>query len=306
MRAPEYTGLRGAASVWVLVSHVLLFAGVVLGAGLYIVTRSYIAVEIFFGLSVFLLLRSLDANSDKRRYFLRRVKRIWPIYFGTCILGFLLFNRDIVTFAENASFIGVYLPGAMVGPYWILWSLQIEEVMYLSFPWIHSLSPSRQIHVAGALIGVSFISGVIIYAPFGAISTYIAANVHQLPLIWLGSYGAGIFAYRGMSANLPLSVGLSSISAFPQIPFVLTVMLSFPLVLALLSHPPKLLSQKVVTIAGDNSYSMYATQLLWFDAFGWLGAIGTLITSPIVERMAQYPLSIVKPLRANEKEVIGA
>ena len=32
MRAPEYTGLRGAASVWVLVSHVLLFAGVVLGA----------------------------------------------------------------------------------------------------------------------------------------------------------------------------------------------------------------------------------------------------------------------------------
>lgn len=288
MHLPRYTGLRGIASSWVLLSHVILFAGVTLTAGLYLVMRSYIAVEIFFGLSVFLLFRSLDRNPDKQRYFLRRIARIWPLYFGVCGLSFLLFDRDVLTLTENVTFIGVYLPGALVGPYWILWSLQIEEVMYLTFPWIHSLSSDRQLLVASIFVGVSVGTASLWALPSAwknPLVDYVVVNVHQLPLVWLGAYGAGIMAYHGASLNIWLAGALAGISSFPEVPFVLTVIVSLPLVVALLSTPPTWAGKRAATVVGENSYSIYATQVLWFEAFGWIGALGTLLTSPLIEAL---------------------
>ncbi|MDA4126919.1 MAG: acyltransferase family protein, partial [Thaumarchaeota archaeon] len=83
---PRLSGLRGSAAFLIVLYHVAGF-GILVGIPPLLarafdqaVVGFWVGVPVFLMLSMVLLLRSLDANSDIKHYFKRRIKRIWPIY----------------------------------------------------------------------------------------------------------------------------------------------------------------------------------------------------------------------------------
>jgi len=131
-------------------------------------------VDLFFALSSFLittlLLREgrVRGSIDVSKFYLRRILRIWPLYFVflfifTPVLHFVLPNdsmpiKYIAAFAllsGNWACVAWGFPHSVASP---LWSVSIEEQFYLAWPlvirrWLHHLVP-----VALVLLAVSFIA----------------------------------------------------------------------------------------------------------------------------------------------------
>jgi len=143
-------GLRAIAASGVMVSHVLSalhhFHGHAHHAGLELANQS---VVVFFTLSgfliTFLLLRERDqlGDIDLRAFYVRRILRIWPLYFFYIALAMTchaLFDPQgvpnasyvilFICFIPNIAFnLNRYMPDT--GP---LWSIGIEEQFYALWP----------------------------------------------------------------------------------------------------------------------------------------------------------------------------
>lgn len=109
-------------------------------------------VAVFFLLSAFLLtellLREKSATGKVHvgSFYIRRILRIWPLYFAALTIGFLLLTPmrshhpfSSVDVASYFLFIGNwraathgFLPLGMT----VLWSIAVEEQFYLVWPWI--------------------------------------------------------------------------------------------------------------------------------------------------------------------------
>jgi len=143
----------------------------VLGNGL--IQGGVFGVDLFFVLSAYLitelLLREKDecGSLDVRGFYLRRILRIWPLYFFYIGLALLpVFNRrHAFTWPHAAAFLllagnwsiiawGGPIP-SIVGP---LWTVSIEEQFYLAWPPIvRKLSRSG---IAWAALGMLIISNI--------------------------------------------------------------------------------------------------------------------------------------------------
>src|SRR5438132_6718138 len=85
-------------------------------------------------MSMYRLLKRLDANADLRHYFRRRIIRIWPIYFGTLVVLYLLFPYPLIDFIRYLLFfVEYYVYPLGYFPVSIFWTLQLEEAVYLFF-----------------------------------------------------------------------------------------------------------------------------------------------------------------------------
>ncbi len=105
---------------------------------------------LFFALSAYLitdiLLREREQTStiSVRRFYLRRVLRIWPLYFAGIALGIgiaILLHRhqDVVGFLWYLLFAGNIYCGIFGWPHnpmTALWSISVEEQFYLFWPWM--------------------------------------------------------------------------------------------------------------------------------------------------------------------------
>jgi peptidoglycan/LPS O-acetylase OafA/YrhL len=106
-------------------------------------------VSMFFVLSGFLITYLLQGEKDKgdinvRKFYMRRILRIWPLYFLyllTAVAVILITGVELngtsllmyIFFAANVPFIlGTPLP--FLGHYW---SLGVEEQFYLFWPWLN-------------------------------------------------------------------------------------------------------------------------------------------------------------------------
>ncbi len=117
-------------------------------------THGDLGVNFFFVLSGFLITyllldeRKRNDRIDLRKFYMRRVLRIWPLYFFTVFFGFVVFpvlkhifgqipmeSADLTLFLfflSNFNNIWYGLPDAsMLG---VLWSVSIEEQYYLVWP----------------------------------------------------------------------------------------------------------------------------------------------------------------------------
>jgi len=166
-RVPVLDGIRGLAILLVLVCHFSLFSGVEPGT---LADRIYFdltlplgcGVDLFFVLSGFLisgiLLDTRDGPGYFRSFYMRRVLRIFPLYYG-----FLLFFYHglpwIMTPGEGfEALMGAqawdwaYLSNFRVAlhgwqrPEYVshFWSLAIEEQFYLVWPTVVLLLPRRR------------------------------------------------------------------------------------------------------------------------------------------------------------------
>lgn len=152
-------GIRAICAMAVVISHtslsLTLFGmqpGQIFGLAAYGVTA-------FFTLSGFLITYLLMEEKDEhekisvKKFYIRRVLRIWPLYFGYMLLAIV---SDIFVFNfSNFSSIGYYiffLPNIpfsyeMAGmstlvPVYLLghfWSLGVEEQFYAFYPWLFKL-----------------------------------------------------------------------------------------------------------------------------------------------------------------------
>lgn len=148
---PGLNGLRAIAASAVIISHIGLHLdmfGLIKKGGYDL--GSY-GVTIFFTLSGFLITflllteKQQKKEIDIKKFYVRRILRIWPLYFIYLFIVLLYIhfkiNSDIwyyifivpnVPFAINAATGGVlYIP--FIGHYW---SLGVEEQFYAFWPWI--------------------------------------------------------------------------------------------------------------------------------------------------------------------------
>jgi len=130
------------------------------------------AVEFFFVLSGFLLTHlaireySISRSIQIKGFFLRRILRIWPLYYLCLAIGFILIAGIGPSLYTHASWpeIGGLLPYFIfmapnmaialqplkMGAVYALWSIGVEEQFYLFFPFLmllllRSMSPLRNL-----------------------------------------------------------------------------------------------------------------------------------------------------------------
>lgn len=173
---PALDGLRGIAILWVLLHNGALDA--VIGNDSIIakivtltVNMGWLGVQLFFVLSGFLItyiLIEAKKNQTKhlfRNFYLRRVLRIFPIYYLFLIFSFVI----VVIF----SVVPDWLQSAYDLKWWYffyinnwllyahdigfshLWSLAVEEQFYLIWPFLVVFTPSRFLPIACTVIILS-------------------------------------------------------------------------------------------------------------------------------------------------------
>jgi peptidoglycan/LPS O-acetylase OafA/YrhL len=143
---PELDALRLFAFTSVLVHH---GAGR-LGAFMLFRKSGAFGLSLFFLLSAYLITQLLLREREQwgkihlKSFYVRRILRIWPLYYATLFASYLLglfmphvFAINRTAFAGFAVFIVNWLPrtGA-VGVFGAMWSISIEEQFYLVWPMV--------------------------------------------------------------------------------------------------------------------------------------------------------------------------
>jgi peptidoglycan/LPS O-acetylase OafA/YrhL len=167
-RVSELDGLRGIAILLVLVFHFTPASGP-LHPLAHVFQVGWIGVDLFFVLSGYLitgiLLDSAGRPHYYRNFIVRRSLRIFPLYYVCMLLyGYLTFYPSPVRWSEFLSvgdarwylfYVGnvwAFLRNAWPGAAILtpLWSLQVEEQFYCSFPFL--VQAVRRKTLAGILI----------------------------------------------------------------------------------------------------------------------------------------------------------
>src|SRR5437867_6771508 len=153
-RLPTLDGLR-AIAILLVVPHnlnLMVTSGGIAHVFIAALYRGWIGVELFFVLSGFLitgiLLDARDAPDYYRSFFVRRVLRIFPLYYATLIVLFVLlpalgllpasFKRDpmveLSLWAYFSNWYGAFHQGPDAVSHF--WWLAVEEQVYLLWPFV--------------------------------------------------------------------------------------------------------------------------------------------------------------------------
>ncbi|MFY9309396.1 MAG: acyltransferase [Bacteroidia bacterium] len=150
---PELDGLRFLAFLFVFIGHFHAFSDIPFLSILY--KYGYIGVDLFFALSAYLFTKLLSTEYrstgkiNLKKFYIRRVLRIWPLYFTFILLSIgILFWAGAVftpkllkligtylTFSYNIflPFFGRHIPLPHAGH---LWTVCYEEQFYLLIPFL--------------------------------------------------------------------------------------------------------------------------------------------------------------------------
>jgi peptidoglycan/LPS O-acetylase OafA/YrhL len=109
-------------------------------------TGGHIAVVLFFALSGFLITylllkeKNQTASVSLKKFYFRRILRVWPLYFLILTLTYFLLDYPITTttLVMTLTLIPNIADGMMMRfePCPPLWSIGVEEQFYLTWPWI--------------------------------------------------------------------------------------------------------------------------------------------------------------------------
>ena len=227
---PALDGLRGLAILGVLLLHFFgldtpsaLVTGSVREPAELAVARlvSYggLGVDLFFILSGFLITGILyDSRSDPayfRNFYMRRLLRIFPLYYGVLVVLFLVVpaipafrGSEIADLREHQAWAWLYAVNIYlaINDGWVLpyiqhfWSLAIEEHFYLVWPllvWWLASKPRHLMAASLAVCAVSFAGRVVAsLAGLGPVSTYVLTPL-QLDGLAMGGFFAVYLRQQG-------------------------------------------------------------------------------------------------------------
>ena len=258
-------------------------------------------VDLFFALSSFLITslllreRQLCGNIDVPRFYVRRILRIWPLYFAFLVSASVLakyvvadesfplkYLVSFVLLSGNWAFVVWGYPHSVSTP---LWSVSIEEQFYLSWPllmrrWAHHLAI-----VAFALLAVSFLTRLLLVL-HGAIHPQIWCNtLARLDPIACGALLAlrtervGLDPSRSLRVALLLFgfavltaagrygdvVGKIALLTYPAVTIGCIALILGTLGFQLSARPRGLV--RALAYLGRISYGLYVYHLLFIEIF---------------------------------------
>jgi peptidoglycan/LPS O-acetylase OafA/YrhL len=252
------------AVLWVVLYHLVQPLDAT-GHWLPLLSAGYLGVPVFLMLSISLLLNSLDVRPDLGRYYRRRIRRIWPLYFVTLVLVFLFADpgHSVPVLLENAVFAGVWIYGLSTGLGYVFWTVQVEEAAYIVYPLIHRLTHNGQRWLAGGLLAASS-SAVVLWA-----TAYLF-----LP-ITLACFGWGILIHTGDVKRYggPWLLVLAALAIlWPDTTSGWgTGILLLPGFAWLIANPPQFAAGWWIVALGEMSYSIYLIHKLLLEIFGVWG-----------------------------------
>ncbi len=197
--------------------------------------NGFLGVNFFFVLSGFLitylLIKEKRTNNNIHivNFWIRRILRIWPLYFACVFYGFVVFPYTKILaggvpaetanpwyylgFISNFDYIEKGLPDAKgLG---VLWSVAIEEQFYLAWPVILSCFSVKKFWIPLTLI----LAGSIIYRAFNDVP--ILHEMHTLSCIGdmaLGGLGAWCIlettTFKQKVTEMPLTLIIGIYAAF--------------------------------------------------------------------------------------------
>jgi peptidoglycan/LPS O-acetylase OafA/YrhL len=179
---PELDVLRFGAFLLVFLHHALphsatdygipkFFASMLAG----IARSGALGVDLFFTLSAYLITdlllreRRIRGAIDIRAFYIRRVLRIWPLYYFALLIlvpgmSFLAAEHMPWTyFASFAMFGGNWACAAWGYPpssFALLWSVSIEEQFYLTWPWLIRFGADRLRLIAYGMLSIATVTRI--------------------------------------------------------------------------------------------------------------------------------------------------
>jgi peptidoglycan/LPS O-acetylase OafA/YrhL len=255
----------------------------------------WIGVQLFFVLSGFLitgiLLDTRDDAGYYRTFFVRRVLRIFPLYYGVLFVAFVLLPLLVATgdSGRHQVWLWTYLAN-FAAPFGLdepafphFWSLCVEEQFYLVWPLLVRLTGRRGVMlISVVLIAVAILARIGLRQHFGepigheaaymftpsrmdalAIGALIAALLREPRIAaWMAARSPDLFAIAGVVLlGASLAAGhLQRTSASMQTFGYTAVAASFGLLLCAALRPGRLargLSSQVLRRCGLYSYGMY-------------------------------------------------
>jgi peptidoglycan/LPS O-acetylase OafA/YrhL len=170
MRLPSLTGVRFVAAALVFAFHAAYefpFRDTAIGSvySQVVAKSGQVGVGFFFVLSGFVLTWTARPTDTPRKFWRRRLVKIYPNHFLTWAAALVL-----MLITGQAVLAGSALPNLFLVHAWVpkanvlfsmddvSWTLACEALFYLSFPWLHSLvrrvQPERLWLWAGIVVGV--------------------------------------------------------------------------------------------------------------------------------------------------------
>lgn len=208
-------GLRAIAAIGVVVSHITLglkefnlnpfifgsfHDGTPRGLSL-----AGFGVSIFFSLSGFLITYLLQSekqiqNINIKSFYMRRILRIWPLYylyFVLCMIAIMIFG---ISFNIKSLFLYLFyaanIPFILNTPLPFLihyWSLGVEEQFYLFWPWLNKKVNSKIIPFITTIVVI--IIGIKLLLHFYYPNTIVETAIHvtRFHCMMIGALGAILY-----------------------------------------------------------------------------------------------------------------
>jgi len=223
---PALDGVRGLAILGVLLFHFVAPVnpkGPVDGAITWLFAYGALGVDLFFLLSGFLITGILyDSRTEPsyfRNFYMRRVLRIFPLYYGVLIIVFLVIpaipalrGSEIAGLRSHQAWAWLYGVNIYLAIHngWVLpyiehfWSLAIEEQFYLVWPlviWL--LGGNRRLLLGFSLaVAIASFGGRIIASLYGASDVMtIVLTPFELDTLAIGAFFAVYLRQPGAEAG---------------------------------------------------------------------------------------------------------
>jgi peptidoglycan/LPS O-acetylase OafA/YrhL len=174
---PQLDSVRAFAIGAVLIHHFLPVSKII---STDFITLGFIGVRLFFVLSGFLITGILlTARGQKyalRRFYYRRILRIFPIYYLTLGIIFVVSVR----LRNDAGWLATYttnfiMPFRSLDPATHFWTLAVEEQFYLVWPFLMLLAPAR--HLLKIIIGSIVLTILFRYVTVKIFHQYLVSGV---------------------------------------------------------------------------------------------------------------------------------
>ena len=334
-RVRELDGLRGIAILLVLLKHgelnAEMFAYVhhsnmsVLARGVrYLFNTGWMGVDLFFVLSGFLITGILIDTAGHTHYYrnfiVRRALRIFPLYYAFLLITFIAsgwaIKKDVLWFATYIGNIHMFLKNSwpVLGVMAPLWSLQVEEQFYLTFPWIVLKTNRRTLKqiLMGAVVLAVLLRTVLQHTmPLNNFATYalmpsrmdalalggliaiaLRENPDSLRNRWIPAMtailGLGFAAtWASRKGALVSTVGYSFIALTLAGVLILVITDAFPPLTAICRFKP-------LVALGTISYGLYMLQLPMFEVVNHWGApLARFHDGDFIEMLLCFALAIV-------------
>ena len=218
---PELDFLRFACFLLVFFHHSLSRAGESLGSAL--VDACGFGVPVFFLLSSFLitelLLREIDRTGEVhvRSFYLRRILRIWPLYFGFIVFCWLASKTHLVQPIPVAMGISFLLmagnwyfvrSGTSLNPAGVLWSVSVEEQFYLAWPWLMRRGDNRRLVLTSVvMLTISYAALFVLSSRGSAPDPPLWGNtLVQMQFFAIGSLLAVFLRVKPLALRLPARI----------------------------------------------------------------------------------------------------